>query len=140
VFDFTPGTVLLDVADPNGDDNGPGNYGYPTAADFKAGAFDIQRFQVLDDGTNVFFRLQTRDLSPTFGPLGAQLVDVCVHDPAAPAASTSTAAAHVQRNYDIAPAFAWNHLVRCRASASASSMPPVPAFARPRSTRMRSPG
>jgi glucoamylase len=112
VFDFTPGTVLLDVSDPTGDDNGPGNYAYPTAADFKAGAFDIQHFQVLDDGTNVIFRLQTRDLSPTFGsPLGAQLVDVYVHDPAAPPASTSTAAAYLQRNYKIAPAFAWNHLV-----------------------------
>ena len=32
----------------------------------------------------MIFRLQTRDLSPTFGsPLGARLVDVYVHDPAA---------------------------------------------------------
>ena len=30
VFDFTPGTVLLDVTDPSNDDNGPGNYAYPT--------------------------------------------------------------------------------------------------------------
>jgi glucan 1,4-alpha-glucosidase len=109
VFDFTPGTVLLDVTDPAGDDNGPGNYAYPTSADFHAGAFDITRFQVLDDGTNVIFRLQTRDLTPTFGsPLGAQLVDVYVHDPAAPTATTSTAAAF---NYQIAPAFAWNRRV-----------------------------
>ncbi len=112
VFDFTPGTVLLDVTDPNGDDNGPGNYAYPTSDNFKAGAFDIQRFQVLDDGTNVIFRLQTRDLTPTFGsPLGAQLVDVYVHDPAASTASTSTAASFPQRNYQVLPAFAWNHLV-----------------------------
>jgi glucan 1,4-alpha-glucosidase len=110
VFDFVPGTVLLDVTDPSGDDNGPGNYAYPTSGDFHAGAFDIQRFQVLDDGTNVIFRLQTRDLSPTFGsPLGAQLVDVYVHDPAA--SSTSTAASFPQRNYQIAPAFAWSRLV-----------------------------
>ena len=32
LFDFVPGTLLLDVADPNGDDNGPGNYAYPTSA------------------------------------------------------------------------------------------------------------
>ena len=32
------------------------------------------------------FRVQTRDLTPTFGsPLGAQLVDVYVHEPGAPA-------------------------------------------------------
>ena len=112
IFDFTPGTVLLDVTDPTGDDNGPGNYAYPTSDDFNAGAFDIQRFQVLDDGTSVIFRLQTSDLTPTFGsPLGAQLVDVYVHDPGAPAGSTSTAASFAQRNYSIASASAWNHLV-----------------------------
>ena len=110
VSDVVTGTLLLDVSDPSNDDNGPGNYAYPTASDFHAGAFDIQRFQVFDDGTNVVFRLQTRDLSPTFGsPLGAQLVDVYVHDPAASA--TSTAASFPQRNYRIATAYAWNRLV-----------------------------
>ena len=93
LFDFVPGTVLLDVTDPDGDDNGPGNYAYPTAGDFKPGAFDIQQFQVYDAGSDVIFRLKTRDLSPTFGsPLGAQLVDVYVHVPGA--ATTSTAAAN----------------------------------------------
>jgi carbohydrate-binding DOMON domain-containing protein len=115
VFDFTPGTVLLDTTDPSSDDNGPGNYAYPTAADFHAGAFDIQRFQVLDDGTNIIFRLQTRDLSPTFGsPLGAQLVDVYVHDPAAANTSTQssfqTASAN-PRNYVIASSSAWSRLI-----------------------------
>ncbi len=83
-FDFVPGTILLDVADPTGDDNGPRNYAYPTAGDFHAGAFDMQRFQVVDGGSTglITFRVQVRDLSPTFGsPLGAQLVDVYVHDP-----------------------------------------------------------
>ena len=37
VFDFVPGTLLLDVTDPDGDDNGPGNYAYPTSGDFHAG-------------------------------------------------------------------------------------------------------
>jgi carbohydrate-binding DOMON domain-containing protein len=110
VFDVTPGEVLLDVTDPDGDDNGPGNYAYPTSANFQPGAYDIQRFQVLDDDTDVIFRLQTRNLSPTFGsPLGAQLVDVYVHDPAA--ASTSTAAAFPQRNYQIAAGSAWSRLI-----------------------------
>jgi carbohydrate-binding DOMON domain-containing protein len=112
VFDFTPGTLLLDVADPPNDDNGPGNYAYPTAPDFHAGAFDMQRFQVFDDGTNIIFRVQVRDLSPTFGsPLGAQLVDVYVHDPSASTANTSTAAAFTQRNYAIANDSAWSRLI-----------------------------
>jgi glucoamylase len=58
----------------------------------------------------VTFRVQTRDLTPTFGsPLGAQLVDVYVHEPGA--TSTSTAASFPQRNYVIDPADAWNRLI-----------------------------
>jgi len=110
VLDFTPGTVLLDVTDPDGDDNGPGNYAYPTSSNFQPGAFDLERFQVLDDGSNVIFRVQTRDLTPTFGsPLGAQLVDVYVHDPAG--SPTSTAASFPQRNYSIAGGSAWSRLL-----------------------------
>jgi glucoamylase len=111
LFDFVPGTLLLDVADPDGDDNGPGNYAYPTFAGFHPGAFDIQRFQVYDSGPNVTFRLRTRDLTETFGsPLGAQLVDVYVRIPGA--APTSTAAAHELRNFTVAPSFAWSRLIQ----------------------------
>ena len=112
VFDFTPGTVLLDVTDPTGDDNGPGNYAYPTSSNFQPGAFDITEFRVIlsPDKSTVTFKLQTRDLTPTFGsPLGAQLVDVYVHDPSA--TTTSTAAAYASRNYAIASSAAWSRLL-----------------------------
>jgi glucoamylase len=110
VFDFVPGTLLFEASDPDGDDNGPGNYAYPTSADFKPGAFDIQQFQVFDSGEEIVFRLRTRDLTPTFGsPLGAQLVDVYVHVPGA--AQTSTAASFPQRNYEIASAGSWSRLI-----------------------------
>jgi glucoamylase len=110
VNDFVPGTLLLDVTDPDNDDNGPGNYAYPTSSNFQPGAFDMQRFQVYDDGTNVIFRVQTRNLAPTFGsPLGAQLVDVYIHNPSA--TTTSTAASFPQRNYMIAAGSAWSRLV-----------------------------
>jgi hypothetical protein len=112
VYDFTPGTLLLDVTDPSNDDNGPGNYAYPTSDNFHAGAFDIQEFRVIEspDGATTTFKLKVRDLSPTFGsPLGAQLVDVYVHDPAA--ANTSTAASFPQRNYAIVAGSAWSRLV-----------------------------
>jgi carbohydrate-binding DOMON domain-containing protein len=115
VWDFVPGAKILDVTDPAADDNGPGNYAYPTSGDFHAGAFDITDFQVYDDSAgsgNIIFRLQTRDLSPTFGsPLGAQLVDVYVHDPTAAGADTSTAASFPERNYQIDAAAAWNRLI-----------------------------
>ena len=115
VWDFVPGTKILDVTDPTGDDNGPANYAYPTASDFHPGALDISDFQVYDDSAgsgNIIFRLQTRDLSPTFGsPLGAQLADVYVHDPNAAPADTSTAASFPQRNYQVAASAAWSRLI-----------------------------
>jgi hypothetical protein len=114
VYDFTPGNLVMDVTDPSGDDNGPGNYAYPTSDNFKAGAFDILEFRVIEslDGATTTFKLKVRDLSPTFGsPLGAQLVDVYVHDPTAAAANTSTAASFPQRNYAIAAGSAWSRLV-----------------------------
>jgi glucoamylase len=110
VNDVVQGKLLFDATDPTGDDNGPGNYAYPTASDFHAGAFDLTDFQVYDTGTTVTFRVQTRDLTPTFGsPLGAQLVDVYVHEPGA--SPTSTAASFPQRNYTIAPGSAWSRLL-----------------------------
>jgi glucan 1,4-alpha-glucosidase len=114
VFDFTPGTVLLDVTDSSNDDDGPGNYVYPTSSDFHAGAFDIQEFRVIlsPDSSTVTFKLRVADLSPTFGsPLGAQLVDVYVRDPNAAAGDTSTAASFSQRNYTIAASAAWSRLL-----------------------------
>lgn len=112
VYDFTPGTVLMNMDDPGGDDNGPGNYAYPTASDFHAGAFDITNFKVIlsPDGSTTTFKLQLANLSPTFGsPLGAQLVDVYVHNPAA--SQTSTSAAYASRNYSLASGSAWSRLL-----------------------------
>ena len=83
-----------------------------TSSDFHAGAFDIQEFKVIDSGATITFKLQVRDLTPTFGsPLGAQLVDVYVRTPGAAPASTTTAAAFPQRNYAIAAAGAWDQLL-----------------------------
>ena len=51
-----------------------------------------------------------KDLTPTFGSsIGAQLIDVYLHDPLA--GVTSTAASFPQRNYTIAPADAWSRLI-----------------------------
>ncbi|WP_407343115.1 glucodextranase DOMON-like domain-containing protein [Pengzhenrongella phosphoraccumulans] len=111
VNDVVPGTQLFTAADPAGDDNGPGTYVYPTSGDFKPGAYDLRSFEVYDSGPDsVTFRVQTADLTPTFGsPLGAQLIDVYLHNPAAGA--TSTAASFPGRNYVIEPGSAWNRLI-----------------------------
>jgi carbohydrate-binding DOMON domain-containing protein len=111
VRDVAPGTQVFAASDPDGDDNGPGTYAYPNAADFHPGAFDLQSFEVYDSGPDaVTFRVRTRDLSETFGsPLGAQMLDVYVDNPAGGA--RSTAASFPGRNYSIDPDSAWNRLI-----------------------------
>jgi glucoamylase len=101
-----PGTTVLNVPDPTGDDNGPGTYAYPTNSAFVAGAFDLTHFQVSEDGTNVYIQTTIANLVNTFGSdFGVQLLDIYVKNPAA--ASTSTSAAYPLMNYTIAPADAW---------------------------------
>ncbi len=111
VFDFVPGTLLYEAADPLGDDNGPGNYAYPTSDNFKPGAYDIEQFQVFDAGDRIIFRLRTQ------GP------DADVREPArAPSWSTSTSTCRArrrprrppsfpQRKYEIAAGGAWSRLI-----------------------------
>jgi glucoamylase len=116
VGDVVGGTTVLDVTH-TGNHDGPGTYQYPTAPDFVAGSFDIDRFQVITSNGEVYLRLTLADLTPTFGAtMGAQLLDYYVHDPAA--ASTSTAAAYTGRNYTIAPADAWSQLIEVQGFAS----------------------
>ena len=65
--------------------------------------FDLTRFQVISDGTNVYLRATVRNLIPTFGVTdGAQLLDVYVHVPGA--SPTSTAAPFASRNPPLEPA------------------------------------
>ncbi|MDP4507071.1 glucodextranase DOMON-like domain-containing protein [Nonomuraea turcica] len=117
IGDIVGATTVLDVTDPDGDDDGPGTYAYPTAADFHDGAFDLRRFQVITDATTVYLRAELRDLSPTFGnQMGAQLLDVYVQDQAV--AARSTEAAFPQRNYRIAEQDAWTQRVEVQGFAA----------------------
>ncbi len=49
-------TLVLEVIDPEGDDNGPGTYTYPTDGVFGGGAFDLTSFSVGYDEENIVFR------------------------------------------------------------------------------------
>jgi len=112
-----PGTTVLNVADPSGDDSGPGTYQYPTASDFVPGSFDLTNFAVSQDGTNVYIQTTFRTLVPTFGSLfGAQLLDIFVHNPTA--TSTSTNPPDPVFNYTIAPADAWSERIEAQGFAS----------------------
>jgi glucoamylase len=125
-----PGTSVLDVADPAGDDSGPGTYQYPTAPDFVAGSFDLTRFAVSQDGTNVYIQATLRKLVPTFGSLfGAQLLDVYVHNPAA--ATTSTSPPDPAFNYTVAPADAWSERLEAQGFASPAWVAPSGSLGTP---------
>jgi glucoamylase len=116
VGDISGGTTVLDVSH-TGTHDGPGTYQYPTAADFTPGSFDLTRFQVITSGGRVYLRTTLASLTPTFGNImGAQLLDIYVHDPAATA--TSTAAPYPSRNYTIAPADAWSERLEVQGFAS----------------------
>jgi len=117
VGDVVGGTTVLDVTDPAGDDDGPGTYQYPTSSSFSAGSFDLTRFQVITANGTVYLRTTLAKLTPTFGNvMGAQLLDVYVHDPAA--TSTSTAAPFSSRNYSIASPDAWSQRLEVQGFAS----------------------
>jgi glucoamylase len=119
VSESLPGTVVLDLADPAGDDHGPGSYAYPSSDNFHDGAFDLQRFQVIDGGPTVYLRAQLRDLTPTFGsPIGPQLLDVFIRDPAATA--FATAGPHPARNYAIAADSAWSSRIEVEGFAASA--------------------
>jgi glucoamylase len=108
VNDVVSGTLIFNQDDPTGDDNGPGTYQYPTSGDFHPGAFDLTKFQVYDTGSTITFRVQTADLTPTFGSTnGAQLVDVYVSEPGG--SPTSTSASYPSMNYTVASA--WSRLI-----------------------------
>jgi hypothetical protein len=111
--DVVTGTTVLDTGDPAGDDHGPGTFQYPTSGDFHPGAFDLTRFQVIQGDQTVYLRTRLANLDPTFGDaLGAQLLTVFVHDPAA--AATSTAPLFASRAYSIAPQDAWSRAIQVR--------------------------
>ena len=111
-----PGTTVLDVTDPTGDDNGPGTYQYPTCVDFHAGRVRPDRIAGQPDGHQRLPPGHARASSrrPFGNDFGAQLLDVYVRDPRS--ATTSTAPPFPQRNYTIAPATPGASASRRRAS------------------------
>jgi carbohydrate-binding DOMON domain-containing protein len=57
---MSAGTALaqgVSFKDPTGDDNGPGNYVYPTDAVYKRGSFDLTGLDVTPKGKNVDFKV-----------------------------------------------------------------------------------
>ncbi|EMA63525.1 glycoside hydrolase family 97 catalytic domain-containing protein [Halorubrum kocurii] len=62
-----PGDVVAELTDPRGDDDGPGEYAYPTADAFQAGAFDLRSFRVLETEGEYRFAFEVENLYTGFG-------------------------------------------------------------------------
>lgn len=69
VPDLGTSTIVLDIADPEKDDFGPGTYTYPKDQVFAAGAFDALNFQVGYDDENIIFKFTLR--GPIENPWGS---------------------------------------------------------------------
>jgi hypothetical protein len=93
------GKVYFDVADPRGDDKGPGRYTYPTSFQGRFGFLDIRRFRVEDAGRFVSFLIEFRrpiDRARLDGSTEAknyylQLVDIYVDKDGEPGSGRSWA-------------------------------------------------
>ncbi|WP_276813578.1 glycosyl hydrolase 53 family protein [Desulfurococcus amylolyticus] len=73
--------LYIDVGDPEGDDKGPGTYGYPTASVYAPGVFDIVRASLEVESEDLVVRVYFKNLggNPWNGPNGFSLQYIQVY-------------------------------------------------------------
>ncbi|WP_371161923.1 glycoside hydrolase family 97 catalytic domain-containing protein [Halorubrum miltondacostae] len=64
---IAPGDIISEFTDPAGDDDGPGEYVYPTNGAFRDGAFDLRSFRVLETEEEYRFTFEVENLYDVFG-------------------------------------------------------------------------
>jgi glucan 1,4-alpha-glucosidase len=104
------GNRIGGITDPQGDDNGPGSYVYPTDGAFNPGSFDLTNFDVYRDGDNV--RMVTRLAGAINNPWGGngmstQRLNIYVHD----AANTSSTATPLLPGTNMDAAGPWSQAI-----------------------------
>lgn len=62
-----PGELVAELDDPSGDDDGPGEYVYPTDAAFEDGAFDLLSLDVYESEEEFLFAFEVENLYDAFG-------------------------------------------------------------------------
>jgi hypothetical protein len=62
-----PGDLIGTLTDPAGDDDGPGEYVYPTDGAFQEGAFDLRSLRVLETDEKYRFAFEVENLYAGFG-------------------------------------------------------------------------
>jgi alpha-amylase/alpha-mannosidase (GH57 family) len=112
VPDLGTTTVLLEIADPEGDDHGPGTYTYPQDVVFNAGNFDILNLQIGVEEQSVVFKFEMRGpvdnawASPN--GLSLQTFDIYIdqdHD------GNGGTALFPGRNLTLGEPFAWDYAI-----------------------------
>jgi alpha-amylase/alpha-mannosidase (GH57 family) len=107
--DLGTSTTILEIADPSGDDHGPGKYTYPTDPVFGAQAFDLKTFKVAYDEKNMIFKFAFN--GPVPNPWGSpnnlaiQTLDVYVDKD--PGGGTGARMLLPGRNASVAKGFGW---------------------------------
>ena len=87
---IAPGDVLAEFTDPQGDDDGPGEYVYPTDEAFEEGAFDLRLFRVLESEEQYRFAFNVENLYAGFGgAFSPHYFVVYLRDPESEAGRTS---------------------------------------------------
>ncbi|WP_017341809.1 glycoside hydrolase family 97 catalytic domain-containing protein [Halorubrum sp. T3] len=77
-----PGDLVGQLSDPAGDDDGPGEYVYPTDGAFQDGAFDLRSFRVLETDEEYRFAFGVENLYRGFGgTFSPQYFVVYLRDP-----------------------------------------------------------
>jgi len=104
-------TVTL--KDPTGDDNGPGNYSYPTDAVYKRGSFDITGFQLKESGAKTDVSVTTNssleDPWSMGGGFAVQMVFVFIDKDGKEGSGFTKVPPGL--NFELAPSSAWDKLI-----------------------------
>ena len=104
-------TVTL--KDPTGDDNGPGNYSYPTDAVYKRGSFDITGFQLKESGAKTDVSVTTNssleDPWSMGGGFAVQMVFVFIDKDGKEGSGFTKVPPGL--NFEFAPSSAWDKLI-----------------------------
>ncbi|MDQ1640808.1 MAG: glucoamylase [Actinomycetota bacterium] len=127
------GTPVGTADDPSGDDNGPGSYVYPANDAFNAGAFDLTKFGVYDDGAHYNFvtTIAGEVRNPWGGnQISVQRLNVYVHTAGSgPVAALTGTNANVAAPYSwVVQGDGWDSNVR---NASGTNVAPVSLLALP---------
>ena len=111
VNDVVDGTLLFDSTDPTGDDNGPGNYAYPTARRLPRRRVRPDRLPGLRHRHTVTFRVQTARPDADVRQPARRAARRRLRPPARCDERPRRAASFPARNYTIAAADAWSRLI-----------------------------